>query len=204
MELFRISGPCPRQEYAELWIAVMMILGILVLAVNGGWLNFPKDRCDLLSAEYLPLVVQVAGPLCAAVWAFCASTVRRCRDARFPVHVLLLFSAFFVLSTVTARVAASGSVVSGVLLDVLVWMSAFLLALVLTGLLLLDQIVLDDGSTAGVKQFVPHIRKLALFGHANPGRLVVEWRRRARAPAVENPTDYKSLDLSNPSAGRME
>lgn len=203
MELFRISGPCSRRDYVELWIAIMMIQALVVLAYNGGWLNVPKDRCDLLSVEYLPLVLQVAAPLCATGWAFCASTIRRCRDALFPVHVLLLFSAFFIVSTLTAQVADSG--LSGrALLEVLSAMAAVLLGLTFAGLLLLDRMVLDDGSASAVKGLAPYVRGATLFGHGKPGRLIAEWRRRAKSPATENQPDCESLDLSNHCARRME
>lgn len=180
MEFFRFKGQCTRRDYAELWVAAIIIIALVVLASKGGWLTLPSDRCFLLSLEYLPLVVQVVAPLAAVAWMLLASTIRRSRDCRFPVTALILCLAFYALAVAAASTTTKADAPSYYFLKAIVVLASALLGLIFSGLFLVEDFGVGRRAATVVKRADPDPGQGdALFGRRQAAKLVAEWHRRA-------------------------
>ena len=128
------SGYDTRQDYAETLVAAAFLAGFLAFLIYGQWAGLPKHPFDILSGEYLPLILSLVAFGGAVFYAFTAALVRRARDAGFPVAVgpsllmvmaPLLYAAFVRVPEDQSQLVAIYSVL---LLDV---MLLFLLAVAL-------------------------------------------------------------------------
>ncbi len=178
MEMFRFTGPCTRRDYAELWLAAVIIGGLIASACASGWLMLPDDRCYLLSVEYLPVILQVMAPLSAVGWALTASSIRRSRDARLPVSAPILALVFYLLAVTAVGITHSGMALY--LLKGMLVLAACLLGLIFSGLFLLDDFGLDPERADREVSARPHGE--ALFGRVKAAKLMAEWHRRAVRP----------------------
>lgn len=128
------KGYDTREDYTGLLMAAAFVFGFLALLVYLQREDLPARWSDLLSGEFLPLLVST-GVLCgSACLLVLAALVRRARDAGFPVLVAPAMQVLLVPLALLSR----GDLISGrvpLMLANAAFLLDLLLLLALAGLL---------------------------------------------------------------------